>query len=45
MRLVNGEWKSATRVTRNLADGKRETLHTQVQPEYPKENDGSVDWK
>jgi hypothetical protein len=45
IRLVDNQWRSATRVTRNRADGKSETVLTQIQPEYPREKDGSVDWK
>jgi hypothetical protein len=45
MRLVNGEWKSAIRVVCNLPDGKATSLFTQIMDDYPKEKDGSIDWK
>ena len=45
MILRSGQWKSATRVTRNLPDGKSETVLTKIDPEYPKEEDASIDWK
>ena len=43
-RTPDGVWRTATRVTRNLADGSSRPVFTDVRPDYPTSPDGRVDW-
>lgn len=43
LKRINGELKTALKVTRNLPSGEAETL--QIDPAYPLGNDGKVEWE
>lgn len=45
VRRVNGELKSALKVTGNLQSGEAATFIEKIDAEYPRAKDGKVEWE